>query len=164
MARKKKKVEYIASIGAPFTDKEAQKIGPAIQGIESRDGKVTPESVVEDARSETSPLHRYFEWNDTKAAKKYRLSQARLIINHLQIRVVFGGEPVETKAFHSVKVEGVRRYQSHSSINEDLDLQGQVVSRAAEELASWLLRYRRYQELWPMVEFAESFLEDLELA
>lgn len=51
-------------------------------------GAVTPQEVVEAARPETSPLHDYFEWNDNEAAQKYRLTQARGLLNRFRITYV----------------------------------------------------------------------------
>lgn len=42
-----------------------------------RDTEITPEQVLEKARDEQSELHKCFEWNDSIAAEKYRLQQAR---------------------------------------------------------------------------------------
>lgn len=45
--------------------------------------EVKPEQVVERARDTSSELHKCFEWNDTAAAERYRIIQARSVINHL---------------------------------------------------------------------------------
>ena len=42
---------------------------------------VTPESVLEKAKDKKSELHKCFDWDDKSAANKYRLQQARQIIN-----------------------------------------------------------------------------------
>lgn len=47
-------------------------------------GNLTPSAVLAEARKKTSVLHRMFEWNDTKAAEKYRLFQARELIASVQ--------------------------------------------------------------------------------
>lgn len=43
-------------------------------------GRVSPETLLEEAKEEEHPLHRYFEWNDTAAAERYRLTQATQMI------------------------------------------------------------------------------------
>jgi hypothetical protein len=48
--------------------------------IYERDGVITPQGLVEEARSSGHILHGYFEWNDSKAAEKYRLTQATAMI------------------------------------------------------------------------------------
>ena len=48
--------------------------------INEATGSVSPQKVLEVARNPENPLHRYFEWDDTKAAEKYRRSQATYLI------------------------------------------------------------------------------------
>lgn len=50
-------------------------------------GNLTPDAVLEDARSKKSPLHDQFEWNDGEAAHKYRLDQARTLIRSVRVEV-----------------------------------------------------------------------------
>lgn len=48
-------------------------------------GTLTPQRVVKAAEDERSPLHDYFEWDDTKASDKYRLLQARVLIKRVRV-------------------------------------------------------------------------------
>lgn len=59
----------------------------------SESGVLEAEDVVESARSADSPLHRFFEWDDAKAAHQHRLSQARRLIR--MVTVVTKTETVE---------------------------------------------------------------------
>lgn len=52
-----------------------------------RDGKLTPESVVEEATDSASPLHSAFTWDDTEAARKHRLNEARALIRSVRIHI-----------------------------------------------------------------------------
>jgi len=52
-----------------------------------RDGRLYPADVVNAARPKSSPLHRYFDWDDRSAAEKYRLDQARALIRSVQAEV-----------------------------------------------------------------------------
>ena len=54
---------------------------------EAGEGVLTPDAVVEAAASPDSPLHGYFEWDDTEAARKYRLEQARTLIRSVHVEV-----------------------------------------------------------------------------
>lgn len=58
----------------------------ALAALES-DGRLTAEDVVRAARTTTSPLHEFFEWDDEKAAHEHRLGQARALIRSVQVRV-----------------------------------------------------------------------------
>ena len=52
-----------------------------LRAIYERNGKsLSPAVVLDAAKNEDSPLHKYFEWDDRKAAHLYRLTQAREII------------------------------------------------------------------------------------
>jgi hypothetical protein len=55
--------------------------------IYKKNGSVDAETVVDVAKSPKSPLHACFEWDDTKAAHKYRLVQARTIIRSIGVEV-----------------------------------------------------------------------------
>lgn len=56
--------------------------------------------VLADARDESSPLHAYFEWDDTAAAERYRLAQAQDLIRRVKVTVVRANEsPVSVRAF-----------------------------------------------------------------
>lgn len=60
---------------------ELDKIASELETIESRDGTLHPENVVEYAKKhKRSVLHKQFEWDDNAAAAAYRLEQARSII------------------------------------------------------------------------------------
>ena len=48
-------------------------------------GALTPQAVLDDARDKKSPLHSSFEWNNSEAANKYRLDQARAVIRDFHI-------------------------------------------------------------------------------
>jgi len=48
-----------------------------------RSGILTPSAVVDEARPEDSPLHAAFEWDDSIAAEKYRLEQARRLLRQV---------------------------------------------------------------------------------
>ena len=51
-----------------------------IEKIYAEHQTLTPAMIVESALDEKSPLHRYFEWDNSKAADKYRLAQATQMI------------------------------------------------------------------------------------
>jgi hypothetical protein len=55
--------------------------------IYTRNGKLTPTLVVEEAEDEDSPLHDRFEWDDELAGHEYRIVQARQLIRSVRIHV-----------------------------------------------------------------------------
>lgn len=96
----------------------AQTAGERLTEIEQRDGAITPQAVVDDARPETSVLHKVFEWDDAKAAEQYRLSQASSFIRS----IVVIPEPEE-----KIKAP-VRMYLNRNPINEGQKKQGAYIN------------------------------------
>lgn len=64
-------------------------------------GVLKVDDVLDEAKDETSPLHKHFEWDDTAAADKYRRDQARYLIQKCKITLV-ETEPVSIRAFVSL--------------------------------------------------------------
>lgn len=54
-------------------------------GKDDEHGLIQPETVVANARDPASPLHTYFEWDDSAAAHQHRLAQARRLIRQFRI-------------------------------------------------------------------------------
>lgn len=58
----------------------------ALAALEN-DGRLVPEAVIEAASSPSSPLHRFFTWDDTEAAHEFRKQQARKLIRVVRVVV-----------------------------------------------------------------------------
>lgn len=67
-------------------------------------GRLMVDDVLAEAKSEGSPLHRHFEWDDTEAADQYRRQQARALIQRCRIQLV-ETEPVQIRAFVSLPTD-----------------------------------------------------------
>lgn len=61
---------------------------------QKRDGRLTPDDVVKAASHPQHPLHAQFEWDDKKAGHKWRVSQARTLIQSVNYQVVTRTEKV----------------------------------------------------------------------
>ena len=70
-----------------------------LTGIYQREGKLTPEIVLDVARDPSSPLHDRFEWDDAVAAHEYRKVQASAMVR-LTLTVI---AETKTRAFVHVK-------------------------------------------------------------
>ena len=69
----------------PATKKQA--IAAEMQVIADQKDVLLPEDVVEAARNPNSTMHSFFEWDDTEAARSFRLVQARWLIRSVEIVV-----------------------------------------------------------------------------
>lgn len=109
------------------------------------DRKVTPEEVLEQARNdEDSELHKCFEWNDSVAAEKYRLTQARQIIQLLVIKPEKKEEP-QVRVFQ-ITTE-TNNYQPTRLFLEQPDEYKALLQRAKNELSALKTRYKTLSEL-----------------
>lgn len=57
--------------------------------------------VLADARDKKSPLHAYFEWDDSVAAESHRLMQASALIRRVRVEVIAlpDSQPIKVRAF-----------------------------------------------------------------
>jgi len=100
----------------------AKKVDPSIAGEELQRlqniyGSITPEILVNEAKKRKSPLHNIFEWDDTKAAGNYRLQQARILLNNIQVTVITDGE---SKVISNYEVVSCREgYKSIDTFTPD---------------------------------------------
>ena len=104
-------------------------------------GKLTPKAIIAAAESPSHPLHAAFEWDDAKAACRFRKLQARLMIRSV---VIIRDETPPVPAYLSVTVEHnakpERFYQHTDVIVEDefvsaIRLLRRKFDEAAESLA-----------------------------
>lgn len=84
-----------------------------LQRITGIYGKLTPEVIVAEAKKPKSPLHTCFQWDDDKAAQQWRLQQARVLINNIEVKIISSGEPVNIGVYEIVnKDDGYRHIET----------------------------------------------------
>lgn len=106
----------------------------------------SPEAIVEAAKDEDSELHKCFEWDDTKAAQKYREHQARVIVASLVI--ITKTSDNETAAARVISSTGVKNEYKPTVMlvkveQEYIDL----LARAKRELQAIRNKYKVVEEL-----------------
>lgn len=121
---------------------DAQTAGKEMERIYNRDGSITPEAVVEDSVDPSAPLHNCFEWDDKKAAHKYRVTQAQGIIRAI-VAVEETKERPDTRAFVSVQSE----YQPISVVIQNPEKREILLKNALNELRWFEKKYSTLQEL-----------------
>lgn len=147
----KKKI-YKARAGAQFNDEQAQVYGPHIEVLyEKNNGKLKPKEVVDDARNKKSPIHPFFEWDDTIAGEKFRKVQARHLMGNIITVVVINNKEEEVKANYSIvfenKDEDKRAYFPLETVMTNDEYRKEIVKSALEEVRGWQERYKIYSEL-----------------
>lgn len=139
---------YRAASGARLTHQQAQVVG---ETLESLGDEFTPADVLKVAKAKKSPLHTFFEWDDTEAAKEHRLEQARGLVRSVRVVITTPNGMDETRAFHSVRIheeEPHRAYAPTTRILSDAALSDQVIERARSELIAWKRKYESYSDIF----------------
>ncbi len=121
-----------------------------LEGIAKKDrtGRTVllPADVVKAARAEDHPLHKKFDWDDTKAAHKWRLSQARDLIASVRIEWEESpGRVVKVQAYHHIRAEGTGYYPTETIISHESMRQALVreLTEDARVMARRLGTFRR---------------------
>ena len=116
------------------------------------EGILKPEDVVEAARPKDSPLHSQFDWNNSEAANKWRIHQARNLIRVTVewLNVPGKSEPVEIRPFVSLtpdrKNEG-GGYRDTLVVLRSKESREQLLADALAELRAIEDKYAALQEL-----------------
>jgi hypothetical protein len=129
----------------------------ALKELENRFGRITAEKLLEAARAKTHPLHGDFEWDDKKAAYKYRLDQARDIIASVRIF----NETLKVSTVGYVRdpeaASGDQGYVSVSKLRTETEA-------AEEALRSEVLRVEAILERAREIAVALGLVRELEIA
>ena len=135
--------------------KDPQVVGDRLQELRDKYGALTPGIVLKDAKAKKSILHGAFEWDDSVAAKNWRLHTARNLIRSVVTIESDADEDIRYKpAFVFVQTPQGPQYQSLARVLSDDELRLQVLSRALKELEQWTDRYKEYEEFYLVVEEA----------
>lgn len=145
--------QIINGVAASLIEREVEK-------IERKHGVCHPAMLVKAAAKETSPLHGLFEWDDSEAARQWRVHQARRVINTL--RVVVDDQITQRPAFVHVRritPEGVA--DGYMATHRALagDTREQVLKDALGVLEGARRRYESLGELAPVWEALDEIRE-----
>lgn len=120
--------------------------------IRAEHGQLTPALIVETAEAEDHPLHSRFEWDDSVAGHKYRLSQAKQLIRVVKETYIDRqGNPDDVRFFHAIPREDGMVYEPLPEIIGD-DLASKVLLSSMErEWRSLRKRYEKFSEFRNMI-------------
>jgi len=150
---KKEKIQY----------KNTEKFTPEVisEVLEVKDTYgLTAENLLRKASKKSSSLYDFFDWDNSSAGEKWRLQQARGLINEIKIII----EDKEIYAFENVNVSisesevknnqpskfGVREYKTIVEIMDNEDYRNQLIHRALAEAIYWKERHAELLELNPI--------------
>ena len=133
----------------------------ALKAIAKRDGGLLrPQAVVDAARPEDSPLHGAFCWDDTEAARLYRLDQAQRLIRRFTIEIEQDGESIDVPAFINVSIDRTggkddNPYRLTADVVKSEDLLAVAEKDALEQLRGIRNRYqhiKRLGDVWAAID------------
>lgn len=99
------------------------------------------EDVLEEAKDESSILHKHFEWDNTAAAEQYRRQQARVLIQRCKISLV-ETEPIKIRAFVSLPAdrENGGGYRLTSEVVSDETLKAEMLRDIQLTISRWTMK------------------------
>lgn len=114
---------------------------------------LTADNLLKKASKKSSSLYEFFDWDNSSAGDKWRLQQARLLINEIKIVV----EDKEMYAFENVNVTveentkfNSREYKPIVEIMNNEDYRKQLIQKALSEIGYWQERHSDLTELNPI--------------
>lgn len=107
------------------------------------------------ARDSNTELHKCFTWDDTEAAEKWRISEARAVVRNLKIieqKPDKQPEPTTIRVFY--KTDNESGYKPTKLILKKPDEYKALVERCRSELLSIKQKFNsisEYEEIWEMI-------------
>jgi hypothetical protein len=129
-------------------EKKKERYARELGRIYKKNKILTVNNVLREAKNKKNPLHDFYEWNDTSAAKKWREHQTRILINTVEIIV----ENKKIAKYEMIKVEVnnqgckvIKGYKDYYDIISNQQYKTQIIMQAIAELKCWQAKYENYQ-------------------
>jgi len=129
-------------------------------------GLLDPQMVVDYARNPETALHSRFEWDDTEAAEKYRLWQARQII---RMELVVIEEPVtkqtiQIRQYVSLPSDRIitgrerKGYREITSVLKDDEKRQELFKAAKQDMIIFKRKYQMLQQVSKVINAIDEIL------
>ena len=149
-AQKVEPIKYLSRNDASIVrQKKTEVIEREIDALVTEHKRVSSSMLVEVAQPATHPLHKYFEWDDSVAGKKYRLAQATAMILATRMVAVLNEKdgtvtaisPDEAKKVQLRKLlpahDGNKGFQMRQEVLAHPDARKAIIDRKLSALRSW---------------------------
>jgi len=160
--------------GSRMKREQAERYGQELLRLASKGVALTPQNVLREAEHPGSPLHDYFDWDNTEAAESWRRWQARQMCNSIRVeyRKDPEAQPVMVPLLVSLRSpleaeeidEGAREYVPISVIMESEDMMQAMMEQAARDLKSFKRRYSALALVSQHMDALDALLLDLKAA
>lgn len=140
-----------ARIGSHLSDADAKTVWDHVTKKLKEDER-TAQNVVELARPANSPIHKFFEWDDERAAAEYRRVQARYIMRSVCVeRTDEAGEVQLSPVFYAVRMNPEVRARSYvvlrTTVKPDEALRQDVLERVRLDVLAFQHRYAEHRAI-----------------
>lgn len=145
-----------------MTTTEKTTSADAIRALAQKHGSITAEIVLKAAAKKSSPLHSHFDWDDTSAARRYRLVQAGELIRRIKVEyAVSENHSVRVRAFHNVSDSEDEPLGKGYFVTLDTALsvesyRDQLMSNCKRDMAAFRQKYAALAEVAGVIEAMES--------
>lgn len=165
------KHRFLAKKGSILSHEQATVYGARLfQLLKQKEATVLkPAEVVEDACDPLAPYHKFFIWDNKAAGRRYRLVQARYIMQSIvevKIMTVAKSKPdeaVEIRVFSNASVNRKRGYGGTAVLLEIPEARTQILGQVLQQLRSLSLKYRYFQELAKVHSAIDEAWDELEI-
>ncbi|MFA6917027.1 MAG: hypothetical protein WC222_11560 [Parachlamydiales bacterium] len=132
----------------------AKKIDPKeavteLRRIRDKHEKLTPEVIVEESKNINAVLHNYFDWDNKKAAERWRLDQARHLINNVEIEITCNDQTFTVGVFEIVDDTGYSNIDTFSL--SEIDTVRKTVLQDLKYLKKKLDAYTEFRKVGQII-------------
>jgi hypothetical protein len=121
--------------------------GPEIKRlIKKNNGILTAEMLVKYAKNESSPLHKYFTWDDTEAAIKCRIYEARTLLR-VCVEILPNSKSKTYSRITAHLTSDGEGYRIMTEVLSDKEMSERLLSDALNELEAFRKKYARLKQL-----------------
>jgi len=145
-------------------------------------GTLTPELILGEAQKKSNPLHAFFCWDDTEAAREYRKIQAAMLIRRIKVTITTNDDrQIRVRAFVNVvepkpkdedpkdlEGHGVNARQRGIYVSLDTackvdDYRSQMILQCKRDIEAFRVKYSALSEVAEIITAMESFTTSFEL-
>jgi len=152
--------QFWASRFANNTD--INKVVLELKDIEDVHGKINPELIVESSKNKKSVLHSFFEWDNEKAAEKWRLRQATILLGRIEVKILKNGESKIVKVFEISKRKSGFNNSQQIEYSRNVGTNKFIIMTSIEDLNRVRNRLDGHELVSP-IEYIDKALAELQL-
>lgn len=136
----------------------AQDAGEYLERLDKKHNGITAEIILNESRDDEALLHPCFEWDNSKAAERYRLQQAKTLMSNLvQVEIIEDKSQksanTHVRAFVSIEPRSNKAvYRPVCLAMSNEETKRIVIANAYKELLMFRDKYEKFTEFKSVIE------------